>query len=94
MLLDKLLKAARPEASDCEDLKVFCNYWEWRNQIFHRLLRLRKEDLFEAWDTTNQQHWKLTVSILSDYKSSSLKDASLMPLVHEELKEAITSYHP
>lgn len=34
------------------------------------------------------------LNFLSEYKSSSLKNASLMPLVHEELKEAIASYHP
>lgn len=97
--LDKLLKIARKEASDHEDLKsFFTTTREWRNQIFHRLLRLREEDLFLAWDTKNPQQWEVKIlnclNFLSEQKSSSLKNVSLMPLVHEELKKAINAYKP
>jgi hypothetical protein len=70
----------------------------WRNQLFHRLLGLGKDEVFWAWDTYNQKEWESRVigclNFLSYLDFASLSESSLMFQVHEELKEAITSYQP
>lgn len=97
--IDQLLQYNKPAAVEHEHLKYFFRTTrEERNQIFHRLKRLREEGLFAAWGTNTSQQWQKRVigclNFLSDQNFTSLESASLMTLVHEELKTAIGSYHP
>lgn len=97
--LDKLLQYNRPQASAHKDLKVFLKTTRnWRNDLFHTLSRLREEDLYTAWDTKTVTEWEARIvgclNFLSEQNFTCLRVASLMALVHEELKDAITSYYP
>lgn len=97
--LDKLLQYSRPQASAHEDLKIFFKTTRnWRNDLFHTLSRLREEDLYAAWDARTVIEWEDRIvgclNFLSEQNFACLKAASLMALVHEELKNAITSYYP
>jgi hypothetical protein len=97
--IDQLLQYNKPAAVEHEHLKYFFRTTrEERNQIFHRLKRLREEGLFAAWGTNTSQQWQKRVigclNFLSDQNFTSLESASLMTLVHEELKTAIASYTP
>lgn len=97
--LYELLKQAKPKWPSHPHIKFV---WEVvakiRNEQFHRLRGLDKKDLFEAWETPNRNGWEERVlsclNFVSEQKFTSLKEASLMSIVHEELKEAISSYSP
>lgn len=80
-----------------EDMKVFNNHTrEQRNNLFHNLLGLEKKQVFDAWKTTNSDRWKDRVigclNFISGEKFTSLKKASLMSSLHEELTTAINNY--
>lgn len=72
-----------------------------RNNLFHNLHGLTKEQVFEAWNNDtkkkcNLEQWKSTVlgclNFISGEKFTTLKKSSLMSSVHEELKTAINNY--
>ncbi|NEQ64537.1 MAG: hypothetical protein F6K21_03345 [Symploca sp. SIO2D2] len=99
--LDNLVQQAKPNYRDCVDILQFWNVAKiWRNQLFHRLLGLQKEEVFRAWGTSNYttREWESRVlgclNFLSGKEFSSLSEASLMSQVHRELEEAIASYQP
>lgn len=68
-----------------------------RNNLFHRLEGLQKQELFDAWEAANQDEWiKIVLGCLNfiaekdiPNKLESLEEASLMSQVHEELTKAI-----
>ncbi|MDF5706676.1 MAG: hypothetical protein PUP90_03075 [Nostoc sp. S4] len=66
-----------------------------RNNLFHQLLGLAKEQVFQAWDT-NENDWETRVlsclNFVSGEKFTSLKEASLMYDVEQELQVAISNY--
>lgn len=97
--LDNILTAKFPEIN--KDPHWNCFFWhtrEWRNLIFHRLLKLEKEEVFHAWKTNTQREWEERVlsclNFLSQQHFSSLAEASLMSRVHQLLEQAIISYEP
>ncbi len=97
--LDNLVKQAKPTYTQSREINKFWDVAKlWRNQLFHRLLGLGKDEVFWAWDTSNQKEWESRVlgclNFLSSLDFTSLSEVSLMFQVHEELKEAITSYQP
>ena len=67
-----------------------------RNLTFHSLRGLREQDVFDAWNTKNKETWESRVlgclNFISGQNFGSLKSASLMTLVHEELVNAIARY--
>lgn len=66
------------------------------NNQFHRLLGLTKAEVFDCWNTNNQNDWERILlgclEFISKERFTSLKDASLISKVHEELKNALQSY--
>lgn len=98
-VLDHLVQQSKTNYRECSDILKFWDVAKiWRNQLFHRLLGLGKDELFRAWDTWNLKEWENRIlgclNFLSDKDFASLAEASLMFQVHEELKEAITIYQP
>jgi hypothetical protein len=80
-----------------DDIKVFKNYTSIeRNNLFHNLRGLEKEEVFKAWNTKDYNGWQKRVlgclNFISGQNFTKLKDASLMSSVHEELKTAINNY--
>lgn len=97
--LDNLVQQAKPNYKHSLDIIKFWDVAKlWRNQLFHRLLKLEKKEVFMAWNTSNENEWKSRVlgclNFLSSQDFASLSEASLMSQVHKELKEAISSYQP
>jgi hypothetical protein len=97
--LDNLLKIAKPQANQNRDMLAFWDVAKvWRNQLFHRLVALQKDEVFKAWNRDNKEQWELRVlnclNFLSEQQFKNLKSASLMSAVHNELKEAIATYQP
>jgi hypothetical protein len=99
-LLGDLVKIALPTIKDDERWTQFFNYTqrERRNPIYHRLIKLPQDDLFEAWLVNNQQEWEdkilYLLNSLSKQNYSSLEKASLMAEYHRKIKELIEKYYP
>lgn len=98
---DRSLEACRkvqPDRDKDEDIWVFGEYTlKKKNQLFHQLFGLEEIEVFGYWYTDDQSDWEARVlgclNFLSEqYDFTSLKDASLMSQVHEELKDAIAQY--
>lgn len=97
--LNEILQITQPEINYNSDWQAFFyTARDWRNQIFHRLLKLEKREVFEAWNVTNQKQWESRIlgclNWLSKQNFNSLNEASLMFYVHKELEQAISSYQP
>jgi hypothetical protein len=95
--LDNLLLKARPEMNNNADLRKFFDVArKQRNQVFHRLLGLKKEKVFLAWDTGNKERWQSRVlgclNCIAQQSFNSLEQASLMPQIHKELRQLISTY--
>lgn len=98
-VLTDLLGVANPKINDNRDLQAFINTAKkWRNLMFHRLLGLSKNEVWNAWGTGNQEDWIARVLGCLNFVSGgdviSLESVSLMARVHQELKDAIASYQP
>lgn len=67
-----------------------------RNSTFHSLRGLTEEDVFKAWDTKSPEQWETRVlgclNFVVGQSFVSLKSASLMAKVHDELVNAIAHY--
>ncbi|MBW4507987.1 MAG: hypothetical protein KME64_15960 [Scytonematopsis contorta HA4267-MV1] len=92
--LFKLLQTARPESKTHPYMKLIWNdAKDERNEQFHRLLGLTKKELFRAWNASEQSEWERKIlgclEFISGQKFPSLKAASLMSQVHDELREAL-----
>ena len=93
-----LLKASYPaEWNQNPHIQVFADDTrDERNYIFHCLRGLQKEDVFQAWKTASLEQWEARVlgclNFVSQQKFVSLKSASLMAKVHDELANAIDHY--
>ena len=97
--LDNILQTAVPEIN--KNYHWHCFFFEardWRNQIFHRLVKLEKEEVFRAWRTNSHREWEERVlsclNFLSKQYFSDLTEASLMSQVHQTLKQDIATYEP
>ena len=94
----QILLASRPELDKNENLKL--EIWNIvrneRNALFHQLLGLEETEVFQAWQTSNQLEWEKRVlgclNFISGQSFTSLHQASLMSVVHQELKDAIANY--
>ncbi|MEG3858864.1 hypothetical protein QT974_07050, partial [Microcoleus sp. herbarium12] len=75
---------------------VACNTIDERNVTFHSLRGLSNNDVFKAWNTDNPEKWESRVlgclNFVAQQKFVSLKSASLMAKVHDELVDAIAHY--
>ncbi|MBE9033028.1 hypothetical protein IQ266_25150 [filamentous cyanobacterium LEGE 11480] len=95
--LYELLKTARPDWEHDRDIYVV---WDIaanvRNLAFHQLLGLYQEQVFAAWDTASQRDWENRLcnclNFLSEQRFSNLREASLMPIVHAAIEQAIDDY--
>ncbi|MEB3178943.1 MAG: hypothetical protein VKL59_07950 [Nostocaceae cyanobacterium] len=87
------------DAIQNEDIWKFGNVtFNKRNDLFHQLLGMQEVQIFQDWDTQNQEAWKARVlgclNFVSGESFKSLKETSLMYQVHEELRNAIATYQP
>lgn len=100
--IPKLIQRVLPNWESDPNIRVFKEHTaDQRNKLFHNLHGLTKEQVFEAWNNdpkkkANLEQWKSIVlgclNCISGEKFTSLKKASLMSSVHEELKTAINNY--
>lgn len=79
-------------------IKAFGDAFKERNNYFHKLYGLQKEKLFGIWKAQDSLEWQNNVleclNFISEERFTSLKDASLMSRVHEQLENALQSYQP
>lgn len=97
--LFKLLQTARPEYKTHPYINiVWDDARKDRNNQFHRLLGLTKAEVFDCWNTNNQNDWEKILlgclEFISKERFTTLKDASLISQVHKELENALQSYQP
>ena len=99
-LLDQLFKEACGEHCERDsDLWVFFEVAKpWRNSVFHRLLRLRPEELFIAWQVGGPREWRSRVlgclNAISGQEYQSLTESSRMVGLHQHIFEQISRYQP
>lgn len=94
-----LIEASHPqnEWNQNSDIQVVVgNTIEERNATFHCLRGLDEKEVFQAWKTDSKEKWETRVlgclNFVSKQKFVSLKSASLMAKVHDELVDAIEHY--
>jgi hypothetical protein len=94
-----LLEASHPqnEWNQNSDIQAVAgNTIEERNATFHCLRGLEEKEVFQAWKTDSREKWEARVlgclNFVSKQKFVSLKSASLMAKVHDELVNAIDRY--
>ncbi|MEA5537024.1 hypothetical protein [Crocosphaera sp. XPORK-15E] len=94
--LEKLLMSSRTQLNREHYWKNFAQTREQRNQLFHRLYKLDKKDLFQAWNANNQKEWEdLILSCLNSLSSQTfleIKSSSLLFDIHNSLKQEIQEY--
>jgi len=97
--ISKLIPKILPNWELNPDMKIFNDHTrDKRNILFHRLSGLKEQELFEAWNTSNKnkENWKNSIlnclNFISGEKFTSLKKASLMHDVEQELQTSISSY--
>lgn len=101
--LYELFRQARPEWVHNSHVEVV---WKTakgeRNTLFHSIEGLQPNDVFEAWDINVSGDWEKDIqewesrlcgclNFIAKENFESLKDASLMVKVHQELERAIAS---
>lgn len=94
-----LIPRILPNWQSNPDMKIFNEHTrKQRNTLFHRLSGLKEEEVFAAWNTSNKnkENWKNSIlgclNFVSGEKFTSLKKASLMYEVEQELQAAISNY--
>jgi len=96
--LFKLFRESKPELKEHDDIKVIWNSAKKkRNNQFHQLLGLDEKEIFQAWGRANQPSWEARLLnclklITNQSHFTSIKKASLMSQVHDELDKAIAQY--
>ncbi|WP_107667199.1 hypothetical protein [Cyanothece sp. BG0011] len=94
--LEQLLKSSLPHLNREYCWQNFAQTREIRNQIFHRLYKLDKTELFEAWNVNSQKEWEnLMLGCLNSLSSQNfltLKSSSLLSNTHQLLEEKIKNY--
>ncbi len=95
--LYELIAKIFPDWKFNADMKIFKDdTTKKRNNLFHQLLGMEEAEVYKAWDTNNNSQWQSRVlgclNFVSGEKFTSLKKASLMSDVHQELEEAINNY--
>ncbi|MEA5581889.1 hypothetical protein VB620_11125 [Nodularia harveyana UHCC-0300] len=96
--LYQLLQAAKPECQNPTHIMsvVWGKARDNRNPLFHRLLGLQEQEVFEAWDAKNKDTWKNKVlkclNFVANQTFTSLQKASLMYQLHQDLKQALIDY--
>ncbi|MEC4887586.1 MAG: hypothetical protein SAL70_40695 [Scytonema sp. PMC 1070.18] len=96
--LYNLLKNAKPECKNSNH--IMSGFWNTarkkRNSLFHRVLGLQEQQVFEAWDTKNKEDWKKKVldclNFVAEQQFECLQKASLMHQVHQDLEQALIDY--
>jgi hypothetical protein len=67
-----------------------------RNATFHKLLGLTRDEVYKAWNTNNKKEWEERVlgclNFISEQQFTSLKEASLISQIHEDLKADLDKY--
>ncbi|MBD2359577.1 hypothetical protein H6G41_34430, partial [Tolypothrix sp. FACHB-123] len=96
--LYQLLQTAKPECQNPTHIMsvVWGKARNNRNPLFHRLLGLQEQEVFEAWDTKNKDAWKNKVlsclNFVAKQSFTSLQKTSLMYQLHQDLKQALIDY--
>jgi hypothetical protein len=102
-----ILKETYRNRQNNEHIKIFFdslnksddgnNIFDWRNNLFHQLEGLQKDELFNAWNTDEENWPKRVLGCLNfiaqewtPEEFNSLEEASLMAKVHQELLEIIS----
>jgi len=92
-----LLRKGKPEwRSKCKSLPTFTEQIApIRNKLFHRLKGLEVADVFQEWKVKDMDELETRIrhylNFVSDQSFDSLKEASLMVKVHQELEKAIAN---
>ena len=85
-----------PQLSSVYYWDNFADTREKRNEIFHRLSKLDKQELFDAWEVNNKQRWEdLILSCLNSLSSQnfiSISSSSLLFYIHNHLELEIKNY--
>ena len=72
---------------------AWVNLADERNELFHRLSGMTPQEVYEAWGAVNQENWTRVLldclNLVAGQSFTSLKSASLMTQVHEELEKSI-----
>jgi hypothetical protein len=98
--LYSLLRADRPSwKKDCKDLSIFTEQIApRRNKLFHRLKGLRSEEVWQEWKVDSLEKLEPRIisylNFISGQSFTFLVESSLMPQLHQELKEALNTYQP
>ncbi|WP_026796105.1 MULTISPECIES: hypothetical protein [Planktothrix] len=100
--LYRLFETQRPDYKAMAEYKRFLaedGIGDNRNKNFHQLQGLSEIEVFKDWEVENLDKWKerlLTYLnfIAKPQKFTSLEEASLMPQLHQELKEVLNTYQP
>ncbi|MGD1910336.1 MAG: hypothetical protein ACFB2X_05615 [Rivularia sp. (in: cyanobacteria)] len=96
--LYQLLQTAKPECQNPNHLMsiIWGKARKSRNPLFHRLLGLQEQDVFNAWDTKNKDTWKKKIldclNFVTNQSFTSLPKASLMYQVNQDLEKALIDY--
>lgn len=95
---DRLIQMVLPTINNDNWIGFFNHTKYCRNRIYHRLIPLVENNLFDAWKVSNQQEWENKIldflNFLSKQNYPSLEDASLMAEYHKKIKDLILTYHP
>ncbi|MFP4337186.1 MAG: hypothetical protein ACLFQP_04585 [Halothece sp.] len=97
--LQVLTEAAIPQMRNNADFRPF---WktagDLRNQLAHTIYGLPPQDLFKAWQVSNQQQWEKRIlhclNLITQQSFSSLLQPSLFASTHYRLKGLIPNYTP
>ncbi len=96
--LEQLLFSSRSKLGREYHWQVFFKTRKKRNQIFHRLYKLDRQELFQAWNAETQRAWQDKIlAYLNDLSSPtslslSLESSSLMSSIHKALEVEIQEY--
>jgi hypothetical protein len=95
----ELLRVARPASTTCGSMnQFFGEVKELRDQSMHQVVGMDDKRIFKAWGVKDEIAWQKRVldclNFVSDKDFSSLKKASVMPIIHASLIDAIQAYHP
>jgi hypothetical protein len=94
--LYQLFKEAHSHVIISDDVNVIWKSAKLeRNQQFHRLLGLKEEDLFQAWNVADRASWEKRLCFclngISGETISTVAERSLMAKVHKKLVDSIDS---
>lgn len=99
--MQQLLEADIPETRNNQDFTIFWrNTRSERNNLFHRVGGLTKNEVLQAWgnDINNSSKWETRIinclNLVTGERFHSSTQASLFASTHHRVKQAIANYQP